>query len=334
MMASAISRCPLPMKMCCARMPKGRASYRAAVSRWWFPKPFRIGIQRWRPMVGLILLLSVAIAGATDPGPPAAAFIQPVGAAQIDWTEAVVHATGIRAPEGHSGSSHARALAAAQQQARAELVNALMAVQVDARLNIGGVAEANKAMAAPLRDMVAAAPVVKQAFLSDGTAAVTVALPLSGGLSQLILPADVRQVQPIQPVGSSAATPPAGGAYSGLVVDARGIDLRPAMVLTIRDESGAEVFGPAFVSREFAVQWGVCRYVSDLDAARRWPRIGDRPMVVKALRSAGPNRTELIISHTDAASLLSASTHLVFLRTCRVVVVADPPEISGQAIKD
>ena len=322
------------MKMGGACLSKGRAPCRPTVSWGRCSRPFRVGLQRWRPIVGLILVLSVAVADAADPGAPAAAFIQPVGAAQIDWTEAVARATGIRAPEGHSGSSHAKALAAAQQQAREQLINALMAVQVDARLNIGEVADADKAMAAPLRDMIAAAPVVKQAFLSDGTAAVTVALPLSGGLSQLILPADVRQVQPIQPVGPAAATPPADGAYSGLVVDARGIDLRPAMVLTIRDESGAEVFGPAFVSREFAVQWGVCRYLCDLDAARRWPRIGDHPLVAKALRSAGPNRTELIISHTDAATLLSASTHLVFLRTCRVVVVADPPETRNKGVTE
>jgi hypothetical protein len=68
----------------------------------------------------------------------------------------------------------------------------------------------------------------------------------------------------------------------------------------------------------------MCRFMTDLEATRREARIGERPLTIKALRSTGPHRTELILTRSDAAKLHSVSGNLTFLRACRVIVVLDP----------
>jgi len=114
--------------------------------------------------------------------------------------------------------------------------------------------------------------------------------------------------------------------FTGLVVDARGVDVRPAMCFTVFDESGRDVYGPAYVSREFVVQKGMCGYVTDISAAEKSDQVGHNPLVVKALSARRPAGTDLVISSTDASRLRGAVQNLFFLRECRVIVVRRPFE--------
>ena len=120
-----------------------------------------------------------------------------------------------------------------------------------------------------------AAKVIDTQTLPDGSIEVGVQMALFGGFAQLILPGTIRQVEPIKPLKPSSdqrvlsqlgAVEPHAAAvepdtYTGLIVDARGIGVKPSMVPVIVDESRQEVYGPAYVSREYAVQNGICQYV-------------------------------------------------------------------------
>ena len=108
-----------------------------------------------------------------------------------------------------------------------------------------------------------------------------------------------------------------------MVVDARGIQAVPVLAPRVLDENLEEVFGPAYVSREFAVQRGMVSYTTDLWKAKFHPRVSDNPLIVRALKSLWPGRCEFIISNADAAKLRSASEHLLFMRECRVIIVLD-----------
>ena len=109
-----------------------------------------------------------------------------------------------------------------------------------------------------------------------------------------------------------------------MVVDARRIQAVPVLAPRILDESLEEVFGSAYVSREFAVQRGMVLYTTDLWKAKFHPRVSDNPLIVKALKSPWPGRCDFIISNADAAKLRSSSEHLLFMRECRVIIVLDP----------
>ena len=112
--------------------------------------------------------------------------------------------------------------------------------------------------------------------------------------------------------------------YSGMVVDARGLQAVPVLAPRILDENLEEVFGPTYASREFAVQHGVARYTTDIGKAKLNARIAENPLIVKALKVIWPGRCDFIISNADAAKLKSASEHLTFLKECRVIIVLDP----------
>jgi hypothetical protein len=95
------------------------------------------------------------------------------------------------------------------------------------------------------------------------------------------------------------------------------------MVPKILDEDAREVYGSAFVSREYAVQQGMSGYSKDLAAAQSNQRVADHPLTVKGLRTGGVGHSDIIISNTDAHRLRSASENLSFMRKCRVIIVVD-----------
>jgi hypothetical protein len=91
----------------------------------------------------------------------------------------------------------------------------------------------------------------------------------------------------------------------------------------ILDERGQEVYGSAYVSREYAVQQGMAGYAKDLTASQTNPRVTDQPLTVKGLRTEGPGQSNLVISNADADQIRGASENLSFLKKCRVMIVLD-----------
>ena len=165
--------------------------------------------------------------------------------------------------------------------------------------------------------------------MSDGSVEVLLQMNLHGGFAQLVLPKEIRQIEGIKQIKLGAnstgdSTNSASEAYTGLMVDARSIELEPALVFKILDENLEEVFGPAFVSREFVVQQGMAAYYTDIESATSDPRISEKPLTVKALRTDYPSQSNLVISNADAAKLKSASQHLQFLKESRVVILLSP----------
>src|SRR3970282_1070986 len=57
-----------------------------------------------------------------------------------------------------------------------------------------------------------------------------------------------------------------GGVATGLVIDGRGLGLRPALLPKIVDPQGREVYVGQVVTRTNAVEQGVAGYAKDVDA--------------------------------------------------------------------
>jgi hypothetical protein len=143
---------------------------------------------------------------------------------------------------------------------------------------------------------------------------------LRGGFAQLVLPKDIKSLDSITPVTLNKTSQQS---YTGLVVDARGLDIRPAMVSKIMDENRQEVYGSAFVSREYAVQQGMSGYGKDLEKILHNRRVADHPLVVKGLKAVGSGHSEIVISNADASKIRSTLESLSFLKKCRVMIVID-----------
>jgi len=269
--------------------------------------------------------------------------VQDVGNGSINWSRAVIQAKGIGAPpEKHYGKPQARPLAlrAAKLDAYRNLLETTKGVRIDSKTTVTNFMVDSDVIKAEVDGMVKGASVVKQEYLSDGTVEITVEMSLNGGFAQLILPREIKQIEPITPIATAetaetqAPTPPPEKpsvalpkeekvVYTGLVVDARGLGIRPAMAPKVVDENGQEVYGSAFVSREFAVQQGMSGYARDLTAAQSNTRVTNSPFTAKGLRAEGSGRSDVVVSNADASRLRSASEHLSFLKKCRVMIVVD-----------
>ena len=265
------------------------------------------------------------------------AYVEILGTGSIDWAAGIFRSSGIGPPpEKKSESDEAerkKAFNASKSHALRNMVALVMATPVNAHSSVRDVASRNDMVMAKVQSLITESKVHKQEYLSDGTVEITLQMNMFGGFAQLILPEEIKQVETIKAVsGGKAASPGSGSAspldsaaksFTGLVVDATGTPALPALVPVIVDENGKEVYGPAFVSREFAVQQGLGRYMTDTKAALKSPSVGGNPLLVKGLRAEDNDRSRVVISNTDAARLLSMSENLSFMKKCRVVIVID-----------
>ncbi|MEM7365694.1 MAG: hypothetical protein AAF525_16875 [Pseudomonadota bacterium] len=117
-------------------------------------------------------------------------------------------------------------------------------------------------------------------------------------------------------IQTSGDTPP-----SGLVIDARGSNFIPSMSPRIRRIRGAVVYPTRqhFDRRKSNGQL-VSLFTRDLETARRHPVVGDRPLVLKGLRTWGDSRTEIVLGNESSQQL----TDLVekgFLTDTGVIIV-------------
>ncbi|MCX5845766.1 MAG: hypothetical protein NTW12_05325 [Deltaproteobacteria bacterium] len=250
---------------------------------------------------------------------------------KINWSEGYIEALGIGAPpERYIGKPNARpmALRAGKIDAYRNLLEITKGVRVDSTTVVKDFTVESDVINAQVEGLVKGAQVINQEYMSDGTVEVTVRMPLSGNFSQVIIPKALdrrREMAPpvIPPAAPAAPVPAAGVVYTGMVIDARGLQARPAMSPKVLDENGKEVYGSMNVDREYAVQQGMSGYARDLTAAQSNPRVTNNPVSVKGIKTEGPGKSDIVISNADAEKIRGTSENLIFLKKCRVMVVLD-----------
>ena len=253
---------------------------------------------------------------------------------QINWTRGVVTARlayDTSPNKGDTNPNNGQISEQTIEQAVQNMVNTLMQLRVDDQRCVAHIFEGNRISRAKVEAMARSSKVVHRRKIPAGGEEVSVQMKLHGGFTQLMLPAEIRQVQPIKALNgaihrrnSQEVPKKSTHAYTGLIVDARGTGAKPSMVPTLVDEKGDEVFGTAYVSREFAVQHGLCQYIRLMPGQwSAFDRVAPNPLQVKGLRTANPNSCKIVISNADASKLLGTSTHLEFLKQCRVIIVLD-----------
>jgi hypothetical protein len=301
-----------------------------------FSQPFKIAEKMRISMLLCAWLLLLPRVGHAEP-PKELVETFPSGA--INWTKGLLVAKGSYVPERSKVTNvlnPSQCIEHAQHQATLNALRTLKELRVDAYRNVAQLMAVDEQVGARVREMAGTARVVEIHPQSDGSVRVSVQMALLGGFAQLVLPGEIKQVEPIKQVSPSADKKPLGGqspplyattreaeGYSGLIVDARGLSAKPAMVPLLVDENGKEVYGSAFISREYAVQHGVCEYGRSLEDSARQSRVAPKPLAIKGLRTFKERSCDIVISNTDAAKLRDASANLGFLKQCRVIIVLD-----------
>jgi hypothetical protein len=258
-----------------------------------------------------------------------------------NWTLRLFEVRGAGAPPSWT-TSHAQARILAEETARAnaqqKLLEAILDTRIDARSLFRNATVVNTDLEKTIKGELRYAFEKGVKEFDDGRVEVTLGLWVRGEIAHALLgpapeprrsPTPTPSSAPPDPapqatVTPAAAPPPAPSLiYSGLVVDARGLGVRPAMSPRLVSEAGQEIYGSAVVDRAFAIQQGMAGYSKDLGAAQANERVASRPLTIKGLKADGPNRTDIVISNADAQLLLGAAQHLSFLEKAHVMIVVD-----------
>lgn len=281
-----------------------------------------------KPRVILVLICAVVLV--VSAGSASAQLVgtvkdveQSVGSTgKVDWTTGMITAVGIGAPPAQpANAAQARAMAerAAQVVALRNLLEAVKGVRVDSATTVENFMVTSDVIKTEVSGFIQGAMPVDKKYMSDGSVEVTIGMRLTGALADALLPKG--PATPMTLPGGTPATP--GQLYTGLIVDARGLGVKPAMAPKILNEDGKEVYGSAWISRDFAVREGMVGYLKDPASAQSNPRVTDKPMMVKALKVSGDARVDTVISNADAAALQSAEQNLNMLQKCRVIILVD-----------
>lgn len=250
--------------------------------------------------------------------------VQQTQSGTINWTNGVVQAKGIGAPPDGSPAARPMAIRAAKMDAYRNLLETIKFVRINSTTTVENYIVKSDIITSQVEGMIRGADIIDTKYLSDGTIEVTVQMGMRESFSSLVLPKDIQQVETVKPISKPDMPPKTSGAvFTGLIVDAKGLKAKPAMSPKVVDENGQEVYGSAYVSREFAVQQGMSGYAKDLEAAAKNQRVTDNPLLVKGIKTSGPGNSDIVISNADAAAIRGAADNLSFLKKCRVMIVVD-----------
>jgi len=243
-----------------------------------------------------------------------------------DWSSQIIRATGIGAanPNMPLPSQRAQAIRAAKLDAWRNLLESIKGVSLTSETTVRNAMVENDVIVTKVEGILQGFTTVGEPkYLSDGSVEVTVEMPMTGALSYAILPTQLDGQPWLTGQPMPGGVQPANVAYTGLIVVGKGLGVRPAMAPKIIDEAGNEIYGSRFVSREWAVKMGMVGYDKDVNRARTNDRVASNPMIVKAVKTSGPNKADLVVSAADAAAIQAAAANQNFLDKCKVLFIVD-----------
>lgn len=132
------------------------------------------------------------------------------------------------------------------------------------------------------------------------------------------------EVPTVPPPAATALPPRKPGPYTGLVLDATGFELQRCMAPKIYRKDGTELWGTAQVSRDFVQNQGIAGWAPSLEAALSpfaASRVGDNPLVVRAIGRQGSVFCNAVVGDDDADLIVAENAKTRFLEKFRVMFV-------------
>ncbi|GEM_PF-1145771 len=224
--------------------------------------------------------------------PPA---VQPFPKGKVNWGEGYLEATGTGKLTDDQPNAVEMAKRAARVDAYAVALEMIKGINYDPDLAISDILSRQRIMEYRVRGLVQGAQTLKTEK-ADGAYKVTVRVPLWGlkGVtvvfknlySKFPAPPPEEEQPPEDGEDEGEEEGPSGKPATGLVVDARGTGLTPALFPAIVDEDGKVVYGAGMVVAEELSRRGVAAYAT---STAKGARLGPDPLRIRAL---GMNRNE------------------------------------------
>lgn len=246
----------------------------------------------------------IAVAQGKDAKPADAAKAQP----GVNWAGQVIRATGQGAPDmkaQNGAQARLGAETAAKLDALRNLLGQVKGTSIDGTRKMGDLMEKDE-VRARVEGIVKGYKVVNKRYFSDNGVELEVEVPVS--MLADVLDPDATQVL--------AVGKPEGEKATGLVIDARGLKVTPALMPRVLDADGKPLYSIDSLSADARKTSGVAAYMGSLDDAQKSPKAGGKPLVLKASKVSG---ADLQLAPEDAKKLAAANTG--FLADGKVVIV-------------
>jgi len=244
----------------------------------------------------------------------------------VDWSNQKIQATGIGAgnPNLPLPSQRASAIRAAKLDAWRNLLESIKGVSLTSETTVRNAMIENDVIVTRVEGILKGFTTIGEPkYLSDGSVEVTVEIPITGALTDAILPTQLDGAPWMTGQPLPTTQQPGSAVFTGLIIDTKGLGVRPAMAPKVLDENENEIYGSRFVDRKWAVEMGMVGYDKDINRARTNDRVTNNPMVVKAVKTSGPNKADVVISAADAAAIQAAAANQNFLDKCKVMFIVD-----------
>lgn len=260
-------------------------------------------------MKRLLVIIALAVCPAAfAEGKPQGKEAKPAGA--VNWEGQVLKATGAGAPDmraANAAQARLGAEMAAKLDAFRNLLSQAKGVNVSAGQTVGD-AMARDEVRARVEGVIRGYRITDKRYFSDQGIEIDVEVPLAAISSALYMPEGPAPA--LKTDGEPANT--------GLVVDARGLQVTPALAPRLLDPEGKPLYTPANLSDEARKQHAPASYVASADSAKKSGLVGDKPLVVKAVKASG---SDLVLDAESARQLSSGNN--AYLAEGRVAIVTD-----------
>ena len=269
---------------------------------------------------------------APDSSLPSLTIMQAAEAA-AQWEQGAITAEGFGTPPMGTYGSKASIMArrAAIVDAQRNLAEQINGVQVDAETTVENFVISSDLVKTKVSALIKGAMVVEEQMMPDGAYRVVMSMPMYGtqGLASAIMPAirDNTPPTPPPPVISATITTQIqmGGTYTGVIVDAGGMGLKPSFSPVIYDTNGRAIYGVSNINYDQAISQGMVGYSASVSAAQTLPRVGATPLVIKAVQVRGGNNStnpvNVVVSVDDGDRILAANQQSQMLMNGSVVFV-------------
>ncbi|NDV19786.1 hypothetical protein GO013_10175 [Pseudodesulfovibrio sp. JC047] len=230
------------------------------------------------------------------------------------------------------------AIRKAVSKARRLLLDMVLSTRINAKRTVSSALANDRLLASQVRGLVHNSLFRGPSHL-DTEGSVQVSERFRGKLAELIFPTTIQFQSGIPPKLSTymeqsetelEAVGSAITGYSGLVIDARGMRLTPALAPNVYGQDGLGVYGAFLVSRANAVNKGVVAYANTSDLTVLRERVGNNPLRVKAVSAYGSWRTDVVIESSMASLVRAVLKAGNIVENCAVVILVDdsvPSEI-------
>ena len=269
---------------------------------------------------------------APDSSLPSLTLMQAAEAAP-QWEQGTITAEGFGTPPAGAYGSKASIMArrAAIVDAQRNLAEQVSGVQVDAETTVENFVISSDLVKTKVSALIKGAMVVEEQMMPDGAYRVVMSMPMYGtqGLASAIMPAirDNTPPTPPPPVISATITTQIqmGGTYTGVIIDAGGMGLKPSFSPVIYDTNGRAIYGVSNINYDQAISQGMVGYSASVSAAQTLPRVGATPLVIKAVQVRGGNNStnpvNVVVSVDDGDRILAANQQSQMLMNGSVVFV-------------